>query len=159
MFLDGSKDPIRLMHLTASGLWDMRVIHLVRDGRGAVCSYMRHYNAPMERAAREWRITDTECRRALAATRAQATVTMHYEDLCRQPNDTIAAICRFLDIDVDTRGARIHSTEQHVIGNGMRLRFGSAIRLDEKWRHDLSSRDLSYFDDHCGMRNSNYGYV
>ena len=46
IFLDGSKDPIRLKLLDLAGYWDLKVIYLIRDGRGATNSYMRHYNVP-----------------------------------------------------------------------------------------------------------------
>lgn len=52
IYLDGSKDAIRLRLLNSAGLWNMKVIYLIRDGRGATNSYMRHYDVPMETAAR-----------------------------------------------------------------------------------------------------------
>ncbi|MFC1794795.1 hypothetical protein ACFL3Q_14555 [Planctomycetota bacterium] len=53
VFLDGSKEPIRLKLLYLANCWDLKVIYLIRDGRGATNSYMCHYNVSMETAARE----------------------------------------------------------------------------------------------------------
>ena len=38
-FLDGSKDPIRLKFLLDAGLWDVKVVHLTRDGRADIIGF------------------------------------------------------------------------------------------------------------------------
>ena len=46
----------------------------------------------------------------------------------------------------------------HVIGNGMRMDSTSDIRLDERWRQELSQDDLRVFDSVAGPLNRQYGY-
>ncbi len=49
--------------------------------------------------------------------------------------------------------------EQHVLGNN-RLRFKSVteIRLDEGWKTDLTTEELSTIDRMLGGMNRQYGY-
>src|SRR5258706_9375366 len=56
-FLDSSKDPVRLHYLLRSDRWEVKVIHLIRDGRGVSNSYRKHEDADMTSAAWEWRRT------------------------------------------------------------------------------------------------------
>jgi hypothetical protein len=50
------------------------------------------------------------------------------------------------------------SKAQHILGNDMRLKSGSDIRLDERWRKNLSQADLATFDEVAGDLNRKYGY-
>jgi len=41
----------------------------------------------------------------------------------------------------------------------MRLDFSRQIRLDERWRQALASRDLQVFDSVAGNMNRRLGYI
>ncbi len=158
VFLDSSKDPLRLKYLLASGYWDFKVIHLIRDGRATASSYMKHHRVAMEVAAREWRRTHEECRRMLSKVPTDAQLTVHHEDLCRDPHALLDSIFGFLGIDA---GAAVHdfrSIEHHIVGNYMRLGASSEIKLDEKWRTTTTSPDLEVFDRIAGEANRRFGY-
>jgi len=158
VFLDGSKDPIRLKLLKASGYWEVRTIYLIRDGRGATNSYMRHYDVSMEIAATEWYRTHQECDRLVRGLGTNACVTIHYEDLCRRPEDTLAKIYRFLGLSVEADDSGFRAFDHHILGNEMRLRSIDEVRLDEKWKTVLTECDLQVFEDIAGSMNRHYGY-
>ena len=92
VFLDASKDTNRLRFLLDAGLWDLKVIYMIRDGRGAANSFMRHHGVPMAVAAREWRTTHQECDRLVAGLPLDSVTTLHYEQLCEAPDAETARI-------------------------------------------------------------------
>jgi Sulfotransferase family len=158
MFLDGSKDPIRLKLLALANYWSLKVIYLIRDGRGATNSYMGHTGVSMEAAAREWRRTHAECDKVLRGFRENATLTIHYEDLCMKPRETLAKVYRFLGLETNGEAVRCDLRERHIMGNSMRLKSTDQIKLDERWKSALTPKDLKTFDRIAGKLNRLYGY-
>ncbi len=157
-FLDGSKDPVRLKFFKESGLWDIKVIYIVRDGRGVTNSYMKHENLDMARAAKEWGKSCREIRRAISGIPKSDMYFMHYEDFCRDVGDSMAKLYSFLSLDRNQVDETFDPSKHHIIGNNMRLKFTSKIRQDEKWRTALSNKDLNIFNRCAGDLNRNLGY-
>jgi Sulfotransferase family len=158
VFLDGSKDPIRLKLLALANYWSVKVIYLIRDGRGATNSYMGHTGVSMDAAAREWRRTHAECDRVLRNFCEDAKLTIHYEDLCMKPRETLARVYRFLGLEADGEAVRCDLRQRHIMGNSMRLKSADQIKLDERWKNALTQRDLETFDRIAGKVNRLYGY-
>ncbi|HFE38584.1 MAG TPA: sulfotransferase [Gammaproteobacteria bacterium] len=157
-FLDGSKDPIRLKHLEDAGLWDIRVIRLVRDGRGVANSYMNHMGVSMEVAAKEWVLKCKEMNNVMAFIPADRVITVHYEDLCRDVEGALLDIFDFIGLDGNDLPSDFNHVEHHILGNSMRLRSSGEVSLDEKWRRMLSHKDLDIFYAVGGDVNSDLGY-
>ena len=155
VFLDGSKDPNRLQFLVSAGHWNVKVIYLIRDGRGATNSYMRHHNVPMETAAREWLRTHQECDRMVRKLGGNTCLTIYYEDLCRDPAGTRARTDTFLGLNMDLND---ESASHHILGNQMRLTSLAEIRLDDKWKSTLAPEDREAFERIGGRLNRRYGY-
>jgi len=158
-FLDGSKDPVRLWHLLRSQAWRVKVIHLIRDGRGTANSYMKHYQANMTVAALEWKETHQECERIKRTLGSGGSFTMRYEDLCSDPRATLEALLAFIEVDSSRMTLDLRTQDLHVLGNAMRLRSTDEIRTDERWRVDLSGEQLALFDRLAGNWNTRYGYA
>jgi hypothetical protein len=155
-FLDDSKDPIRLKFLLETGLWDIRAIRLIRDGRGVTNSYMRHNNTTMPQAAQEWVHTQQECDRMASNLDANRCLSIHYETLCLEPEKILTAIYVFLGLP--QKNNAISSRIKHILGNQMRLGSLQDIRLDEKWKTTLSVNDLEVFANLAGKLNFLHGY-
>jgi len=158
VFLDGSKDPIRLKHLLSGGYWNVRVIYLIRDGRGATNSYMRHHDVPIETAAREWIYTSRECDLMLSRLEPRALLTVHYEELCQDPSGVLGRIYEFLGLEPGLGSINYQASKYHILGNAMRLKSTREIRLDEKWKRSLTHEDLEGFERIAGRINRSYGY-
>jgi hypothetical protein len=156
IFLDDSKEPTRLKFLLGAKLWDIRVIHLIRDGRGVTNSYMRHKKTGMEKAAQEWFHAQQECDRMSKMLGGHRCLTVHYEDLCIEPEKTLVSIYHFLDISSELRTS-VNRTK-HIMGNQMRLGSLQDIRLDEKWKTTLSADDIEVFANLAGKLNLHHGY-
>lgn len=158
VFLDGSKDAIRLQYLRGAGFHDVKVLYLLRDGRGAAYSYMRHHDVAMERAAGEWVRAQRECDRAVRTFPAAACLRMRYEDLCREPAGTMDALYLFLRLDPQLGSLAYRAPEHHILGNSTRLRSTSVLRLDERWREGVTPADRAVFERIAGRLNRSYGY-
>ncbi|MDO8954865.1 MAG: sulfotransferase [Gammaproteobacteria bacterium] len=156
IFLDDSKEPIRLKFLLSAELWDIRAIHLIRDGRGVTNSYMRHNKASMTKAAQEWTHTQQECNRMSKILGSRRCLTVHYEELCQEPSKTLTIIYQFLGLrpELSTSSNRT----KHIMGNQMRLGSLQNIRLDEKWKQTLTPEDLQTFTATAGELNHIHGY-
>ena len=81
VFLDSSKRPERATLMQRSGAFDMRVIHLVRDGRAVSWSSMKHLSLPPEDAARSWLADNQGSEHARRYFPSDRWMTLRYEDL------------------------------------------------------------------------------
>ncbi len=156
VFVDESKDPLRAMYFFNSGLWDFRVVHLVRDGRGTVNSDLRHKNRPLAVACQEWNDKIDEMNR-FAEMCTASILKVRYEDMCMNPDAVFDEILAFAGLESEG-DLQQKSSIQHIMGNDMRLKPMREISLDEKWRSDLSEQQLREFEALSGERNRALGY-
>jgi hypothetical protein len=145
VFLDGSKDPERLRMLLRGLSLPVKVVRLLRDGRGVTNSYMKHYRVGMKVAAKEFLRTSRACDRVMARIGAADQLTIRYEDLCREPQETVASVLALARLAPTAARMRRAAGAIHILGNAMRLDSAVEIRLDENWRRELSSSDLETF--------------
>lgn len=158
VFLDGSKDPTRLLHLSRAGFAHIKVIYLLRDGRGSACSFMNHYRISMAEAANMWRKSQQSCERTLTHMPSGSWLRIRYETLCAEPEATLKQIFTFLALDAGEAIRDFRDREQHILGNAMRLSGSGEVRLNEKWRSELTKQDVSTFDRLAGKINRGLGY-
>lgn len=158
VFLDGSKDPERLNQLLEADAWDIKVLRLIRDGRGVTNSYMKHNCVSMTVAAREWVRTEKACDRVLRRVSPASLLTLQYEALCASVEETLAAIWVWAELEPPTPAKMRPLGTMHILGNPMRLGFRNAIKLDQKWRTELCPVDLETFNRIAGSLNRLRGY-
>jgi Sulfotransferase family len=156
-FLDSTKRPERALLLAQTPGFATRVLHLVRDGRAVAWSCAKNLGQSVEEGAASWLADARSCERARAWFPADRWLTVRYEDLCADPQDTLARIFRFLGLPPAEVGD-FRAAEHHVIGNRMRLQRTSEIRLDERWKAALSARELAVADRVTASYNRRYGY-
>ncbi|MFQ5428674.1 MAG: sulfotransferase [Phycisphaerae bacterium] len=158
-FLDASKDPVRLRHLLATGDYAVRMIQLLRDGRGVTCSTIKNKCVSAEEAASDWAKTHEQIERIGEELGQDGFLAVRYEDLCADVTATCERIFAFIGVDPSGAARDYRAVEHHILGNSMRLRAGSEIRLDESWRSLLPAKDLATFERVAGERNRTYGYT
>jgi len=156
IFLDGSKDPIRLKYLSQIPEWDIKVIHMVRDGRATAYSYMKNYGITMERAAKEWRQTCSEFPNIERFIDPKSIYFTRYEDLCMDQSGVLIDIFKFLGVENDLSDSDF--SKQHILGNSMRLTADFNVKMDNRWKNALSSGDIDCFLRIAGDLNGRYGY-
>lgn len=157
-FLDSTKQPPRALLLRRSARFSMRVIHLVRDGRGISLSSMRNTGHDAATAARLCVGSALSSERLRRHFPADRWLTVRYEDLCADPSGTLATIVRFIGLAPvalnDFRGVT-----HHIIGNRMRLNDTATIVADERWRRELTTADRRVIDPVIADYNRRYGYT
>ncbi len=177
--VDSSKSAVRLKYLLRNPDLDVKVIRLIRDGRGVALTYTNpgdyaDANDPdlrggghgrpgeqpraMHVAASEWLRCNQAAEAVLARLAPSEWHTVRYEELCTDTDNALGGICEFLDMNPSQFITPFRSAEHHVVGNGMRLDSSSDIRLDDRWRTILTAQDLQQFDDVAGSMNRRYGY-
>lgn len=159
IFVDGSKDPARLMHMIRSGLWDVYVIYLQREGRAVSNSYRKHDGFSFSHAINYWRHAVHELRRMRTRLADDRVFDLRYEDLCREPELTMTGIWSWLGVDDQPlQDLGSIAAKSHILGNRMRLRNASEIRYDDTWKSALSPADLALFERRAGDLNRTLGY-
>jgi Sulfotransferase family len=156
--IDSSKIALHLRFLLKSEDLKIKIIFLVRDGRAVTTSMLGHGTKSVEEAAMSWRRNNEAAERVLVGLPRSQWMQLQYEELCRRPEETLRGICKFLGMDTNNITLDFRSRTQHVLGNDMRLKSGSEIRLDERWRKSLSEGDLKIFEEVAGDANRKYGY-
>lgn len=157
VFVDESKDPLRALYFAQSGIWNFKVVQLVRDGRGTVNSDITHNGRSVKEACTEWNLKIDEMNRFRAMVDCDL-MQVTYESLCLEPEQTIGQILQFAGI-ADTRVVQeTAGTQQHIIGNDMRLKPMRQIKLDEKWRTGMTPEQLEEFYRCSEQRNKLLGY-
>lgn len=159
VFLDASKDPIRLLHFLRSGLFDVRAIHLVRDGRAILASYKKR-NPDVDHNFAAWKAKVVECENVRLLISDVRLHTLRYEDLCADVPGTLSALFRV--VGVADEAGRCHaaaaSDSQHIIGHNSRLSGDRSVKVRQEWSTILSVPDLVNFRSHGERLNRLYGY-
>lgn len=157
-FVDASKRPGRLLLLSQIPSFDTRVIHLVRDGRGVARSTVRNLERTAEEGARSWAASVRSAEQVEKKLAAERWLTVRHEDLCRDPDAELGRIFRFLGVAPGFRVQDFRAGEHHIIGNRMRLSTASEIRLDERWKSELSREEIATVERIAGPELRRYGY-
>ncbi|MEM7308484.1 MAG: sulfotransferase [Planctomycetota bacterium] len=113
-------------------------LFLVRDSRGVLASGLRKGGRPLEYLLKRHRKWVHRWAR-FAERRADETLVLRYEDLAREPTETLERVTDFLGVERDgallsPSDAPYHFMYSHKTGS---LDRGEAIRLDERWRDEL----------------------
>ncbi|MGZ8474215.1 MAG: sulfotransferase [Candidatus Deferrimicrobiaceae bacterium] len=179
--VDSSKVGIRVKYLLRNPTLDVRVVRLIRDGRGVVLAYVdpasyadaanprlrgggtgrsrEDEKLAVAEASLEWRRSNEEAEAILAGLDPSRWRNVRYEDLCADPDRTLRFLFDFIGADAGVGVERLDFEGLHVVGNGMRLDFSRRIRLDERWRQALGPADLRVFDSVAGSLNRKLGYL
>jgi hypothetical protein len=156
VLVDSSKSGVQLKYHLRNPRFDVKLIWLVRDGRGVARSIARNQGASVEQGAYEWRRRNEEALSIVQGLPAQRWIQVRYEELCAEPEQTLARVWRF--IGVAPERAEDAAAELHVLGHASRLKGPAPIRASERWKSELSAQDLRLFDGVAGALRRELGY-
>ena len=142
IYLDGTKSTRRAQLFARDGRSEMKVIHLIRDGRGFSRSYLKHWSHETRNVAtpaRLWLNYISQVDKFSKVFPSIPLLTVRYEDLCSSTAETMGTVCRFLDVPYEKFDEATLQTT-HLLGNKMRRRFDGKIHEDTSWRTELDSR-------------------
>ncbi len=159
ILIDSSKHPHRVKFLLRIPDLEVKVIHLVRDGRGVAHTYIQGNGWSVEKSAVEWKRGILAAERLLARLHRSMWRQVRYEDLCSDPQEKLEKLCVFLNIDPSRVNMDFRSAGLHVFGNKMRLSGEQAVRLDNKWRTELTRSQISTIEHLAGRQLRRYGYT
>jgi hypothetical protein len=139
--VDNSKNLGRALMLCRSGLFDLHVLHVVRDSRAVVYSHRRK----AERRARDqvyrlgpttrhWERLNRRFARAFRSRAGTGYRRVRYEDLVTRTEEEIRRILRDVSLPWDPRVLDFRDGRHHGIeGNRMRLGTSRAIVRDDEY--------------------------
>lgn len=181
VIVDSSKVGVRLKYLLRNPAFEVKVVRLIRDGRGVALTYVdparfadaenpglrgggmggnrEDERVTLAEAALEWRRSNEEGEAVLGRLDRARWRNVRYEDLCTAPDDTLRSLFTFIGVDPGVGVEQLRFEGHHVVGNGMRLDSSRKIRLDERWRQALPPRELQVFDSVAGDMNRRLGYT
>jgi hypothetical protein len=137
VFVDTSKERMRVRYLHRYLDMEVRAIHLVRDVRAVAASALRrHPEVRPEDVGRSWASTNATIMRQIAMLPAERRTLVRYEDAVRDPDTTLSRLYSFCGLDPQARQAS-GPPELHLLGNAARLRPLEGLTLDERWRSAL----------------------
>lgn len=154
---DASKSPHRLLLLARSGA-RLKVIHLIRDGRGVVYSYRRKYQSFTVGFGR-WILPTLEMQWLQRKLSYLPWLTVRYEDLVLAPEETLKNIAKFIGIPFHEGVLRLWEVPYlGVGGNRLRENPPRTLVLDERWRKEMPTPERIAFMVLGGWLNRIQGY-
>lgn len=158
--VDSSKNPVRTRSLFFAHPDNLKVIHLVRDGRAVAHSWVKAYGKfDYAAAARQWLYRDSAIRMAIRDIPKNYRIRVRYEDLCRSPEIVVERVCDFLGLKYEPEMISYLGGDRHDVHINLRpLHQQSEIRLDEGWKEEVTPGQMSRFARIAGRLNRLYGY-
>ncbi len=174
--VDSSKSPVRALALARMETVDLRVVHLVRDGRGVLSSLRKGYRKdvrggiphdipprPTWRVAALWVLSNLLSEALRTMVGRERYVRIRYEDLMRDPSGALASLAGVVDHGLEPIGERAargeaFSTGHTIAGNRVRMEGEVRLRPREGWRNGLEDRDRRLFRLLAGPVMRRYGY-
>lgn len=165
--VDSSKDPYRLLWLVRSNLFNIKVLHIIKNPHAFIYSVTKNvqknifsylYTAVKQSA--KWSIENYLISQiAHHHLTASNYLLVNYERLAAHPAETLKEICQMIGCDFEEQA--IHNFRQggvHTIaGNPMRYEK-RGIALDERWKNSLSTPKKTVTESVTWMNRANYGY-
>lgn len=157
VLLDSTKSIYRLQQLNLKIPEKLKVIILLRDGRGTINSYMKNDKRSFENIVHSWKHHMERQIKGLHAICEKRKLVIRYEDLCEDTKNQLHAICDFLDIPYQTKIPKL-SGHFHMLGGNTGAYNSKSIKLDEEWKEKLDKKKLDVFENIAGKVNRMNGY-
>ena len=146
------------------GFPDLQVIHVIRDGRDVALSQKAAPFGPKHvyLAAQRWVQYLSAAEEAHAVLGDRAFVPVRYEDLVAEPERELRRICTLLEEEFTPAMLTFHGediaypTDQRNLDNLHRPILSDNT---EKWRSQMSTRELRIFEAIAGPQLERYGYA
>lgn len=156
--VDSSKNAEQFRYLYCWRPSSIKMIHLIRDGRGVVYSKMTRAGDTSRKATKNWVLENLKISLIKRMVRKSNRMTIKYEDLCENPQKEIEKVLEFLN--VSNENSLLSKEDRHnVCGSPHRFDWKDMeINLDERWKAGLSSESKKTFNTFGGWLNRIYGY-
>lgn len=171
LVVDNSKRDWQLLSLisTRPQYLDLKVIHLIRDGRAVFYSKLKRVEEYRQLGItfREvpshigWVYNNLKIKVVSSLVAEKKNLKIKYEDLCRNPETVLKQICDHLEIDFHKEMVRLSGENKHSIGGSPhRLKWNreTPIQLDERWKQNLAIKHQIRYWITAGLFHKLFGY-
>jgi hypothetical protein len=171
--VDASKDPYRLLWLIKSEMFDIKVLHIIKDPRAFVYSMIRGFLARPEEYS-HLKLTQLTIAKSLSWNvqnylisklsqhhlLPQDYLLIPYEKFASQPKEMMAQIMTMLDCNFEAQSlVNFREQEIHTIAGNLLVRSSNKpIQLDQKWKALLPNYYRQLTETITGITKSYYGY-
>lgn len=174
--LDSSKNPARAIALSYVAGLNLRVLHLVRDGRGVAWSFKKSFSKdpnkgiekdmsgkPLMRTIRYWLAVNIISEFATSMEGVLASAFVNYEQFVLTPAMMFKKLGDSFDMNFDELVHALDTESDFHVGHtiaGNRLRMEGKIKLnpDFVWKEKLSGTEKMIFWLCAGLLAKRYGY-
>ena len=169
--VDASKDPYRLLWLARSGLFNIKVLHVVKNPRAFAYSMLKRlpedeinvFHSRLYETVRQslkWSIENHFIHKvAQNHLNASDYLLVNYEQLASNPVETFQTVCSIVGCDFEPEAVEnFREGSLHTIaGNPMRYQ-SKGIYLDEKWKNLLPVFNRKVAEIATSINRAQYGY-
>lgn len=161
-FLDSSKTFYQSLAFDTLAHMDVRILYLIRDGRGVVHSRKKrkHFaHLSVSQLTRGWKQSVTKQLEDLQRS-GSTHMVVKYEDLCANKEDTLNRVLAFCDLAPFSNWEVPDAKEMHIFGSGLTRMNPTAPIVDKQsWKQDFTKSDLDAFELEGGNFNRSLGYL
>jgi len=173
VIIDSSKNISRLLLLQKSNFFDVKVIHLVRDGKAVLFSRRRPIRAKIERNRRKLMLGNNRTSFNLVSRWVMLNLfisiisstfnsykRVRYEDICDELEKSLNNIFHFAGLkQIHEIQSKISQLNSHLVGgNQMRFNEIREVKYDSEYLEELNLSDRIVFNIIGGPLNKFYGY-
>lgn len=177
VIVDSSKAPGRGLALAMSSAMDLRVIHLVRDGRAVAHSMTRAWQVETAkglqkeikphsayRTAIRWRLYNAAAEALTRRVGEGRAVLVRYEDLVADPATQLQRIGQCVGLDMDDLGRRIAARgpmipRHQMAGSRVRMQQRMFLEADAIWQTEITKANRRRVKWFAGGQLRRYGYL
>lgn len=177
VLLDSSKMPGRGLALSMSSSVDLRVIHLVRDGRAVAHSMTRAMAIDVAagrqkeikprsayRTALRWRLYNSSVETLARRVGHDRFVRVRYEDLVADTPTQLQRIGRCVGLDLSDLGRRVSAGEpmssvHQMAGSRIRMEGRLMLEADTRWETEITATNRRRVTRVAGGQLRRYGYL
>lgn len=155
---DSSKSPDRAELLIQGDLFDVVLLHLVRDGRGVVYSHIKLGRKPLS-YMKQWAVVNLRTKIVKIRNKDIKNIFILYEDFVKNPVGVTSYILEQIGLEFESNMLNFNSYEHHQVGGNARLKNKkdtSEIKFDIKWKKQMALRYKIIFDLLFGWLNVFY---
>ena len=141
--IDSSKSLKRVLHLQSNSQFDVKVLHLTRDGRGVMNSYKK-LNFSLISSYGYWIINNILIRRYVKSLRKKHphnVLSISYDLFTQHPKKYLERINSQFGTQVDLKHYLTQTNKEtfhNFGGNGLRNKKITEIRYDQSWKKKFS---------------------
>ena len=161
VYVDGNKNIRRAELFSREKNINLKVIHLIRDGRGFCNSWVKNRGIDREEglktAAIDWNNYIAQVDEFSNRYPDIPVLIVKYEDLCTSLDLQHIRVQEFLGLSSSWKGWT--GKPFHILGNRMRRSFTGKIKQDLTWQSELSPEQIAFVESIMKNQLERYGYI